>query len=102
MATRQEIAQIIGYLKLVYSNYAPDVTSHPNTIDVYEDLLGDLDGEILLAAVKAACKEPRAFAPTPGEIRAAAASLPSSEPWREPMYSLNLYFERKNKDVKIS
>ena len=93
MATREEIAQIIGYMKLVFPNYAPDVTSHPNTIDVYEDLLGDIEAEKLRAGVKATCKQPRAFAPSPGEIIAAVENLPVR---RDPMETLNKYLEVKN------
>ena len=76
MATREDIKAIIGYMALAYQNFHPDLTSTPNTVDVYEDLLGDLDGECLRMATKAACLEDRAFAPAPGEIRAALYRLP--------------------------
>ena len=76
MATRDEVKSIIGYLILAFPNYHPDLTSAPSTIDVYEDLLGDLDGETLRMAVREACKEDRAFAPAPGEIRATMYKLP--------------------------
>jgi hypothetical protein len=94
MATREEIAQVIGYMKLVFPNYNPDVTSHPNTIDVLEDLLGDMEVETLRAAVKSACMETdRAFAPSPGEIRGAAGRLPI---YRDPMATLTRFLENKN------
>jgi hypothetical protein len=98
MATREEIAQIIGYLKLVYPNYNPDVTSHPNTIDVYEDLLGDIEADMLRQGVKAACRQDRAFAPSPGEIRAAVNSLPIKY---DPMETLKLYLERTGQHDKL-
>jgi len=98
MATREEIARIIGYLKLVYPNYNPDVKSTPNTVDVYEDLLGDLDGQMLEAAVRDACKQDRAFAPAPGEIIAAYNRLPRHN---DPFETFKKYLEDKhNADQK--
>src|SRR5512137_2582241 len=76
MSTRLDIAEIIGYMKLVFPNYSPDVTSPINTVDVLLDLLGDIPTEILKLAIKSACAEPgRAFAPAVGEIREAALKL---------------------------
>jgi hypothetical protein len=76
MSTRKDIAEIIGYMKLAFPNYSPDVTSPINTVDVLLDLLGDVPAEILKLAIKAACAEPgRAFAPAVGEIREAALKL---------------------------
>ena len=92
MASRKDICDIIAYLKLVFSNYNPDVTSPLNAVDVYEDLLGDLDTDTLRAAVKATCKEDRAFAPTPGEIIAAANRLPNKF---DPMATLTKYLKDK-------
>ena len=76
MSTRKDNAEIIGYMKLAFPNYAPDVTSPINTLDVLLDLLGDIPAETLELAVRAACAEAgRAFAPAVGEIRAAALKL---------------------------
>ena len=76
MSTRKDIAEIIGYMKLAFPNYSPDVTSPINTVDVLLDLLGDVPAETLKLAVKAACAEPgRAFAPAVGEIRETALKL---------------------------
>jgi len=76
MSTRKDIAEIIGYMKLAFPNYSPDVTSPVNTLDVLLDLLGDVPAEALKLAVRAACAEAgRAFAPAVGEIRAAAMKL---------------------------
>ena len=76
MSTRKDIAEVIGYLKLAFPNYSPDVTSPVNTVDVMFDLLGDVPAETLKLAVRAACAEPgRAFAPAVGEIREAAIKL---------------------------
>jgi hypothetical protein len=76
MSTRKDIAEIIGYMKLAFPNYSPDVTSLINTLDVLLDLLGDIPAETLKLAVRAACAEKgRAFAPAVGEIREAALKL---------------------------
>jgi hypothetical protein len=76
MSTRKDIAEIIGYMKLAFPNYSPDVTSPINTVDVLFDLLGDVPTETLRLAVRAACAEAgRAFAPAVGEIREAALKL---------------------------
>ena len=93
MANRDDIKSIIGYMALAYQNFHPDLTSIPNTIDIFEDLLGDLEADVLRAAVKQACREPRAFAPAPGEIRAVANSLPVM---RDPFATLTKYLEAKN------
>ncbi len=47
MSTRKDIAEVIGYMKLAFPNYSPDVTSPINTLDVLSDLLGDIPTEIL-------------------------------------------------------
>jgi hypothetical protein len=76
MSMRKDIAEIIGYMKLAFPNYAPDVTSPINTVDVLFDLLGDFPAETLGLAVRAACAEAgRAFAPAAGEIREMAIRL---------------------------
>jgi hypothetical protein len=63
-------------MKLSFPNYNPDVTSPLNTVDVFVDLLGDLDAVTLKTAVKSCCAEPgRAFAPSAGEIRGMVSSL---------------------------
>ena len=76
MSMRKDIAEMIGYMKLAFPNYAPDVTSPINTVDVLFDLLGDFPAETLRLAVRAACAEAgRAFAPAAGEIREMAIRL---------------------------
>ena len=76
MSTRKDIAEIIGYMKLAFPNYSPDITSPINTLDVLLDLLGDVPAETLKLAVRATCAEAgRAFAPAVGEIRAGALKL---------------------------
>ena len=76
MANRKDIANIIAYMKLSFPNYAPDVSSPLNTVDVLMDLLGDLSTNTLQTAVKSCCAEPgRAFAPSAGEIRGMAVNL---------------------------
>lgn len=69
MATRKDIADIIAYMKLAYSNYSPDVTSPLNALDVFEDLLGDFDAEMLHTAIKVCCSQAGQFAPSAGDIR---------------------------------
>jgi hypothetical protein len=81
LSTRLDIAEVIGYMKLAFPNYAPDVTSPINTLDVLFDLLGDFPAETLRLAVRAACAEAgRAFAPAAGEIREMAIRLSISAP----------------------
>jgi hypothetical protein len=76
MSTRKDIAEIIGYMKLAFPNYSPDVTSPVNSLDVLLDLLGDIPAETLKLAVRSACAEAgRAFAPAVGEIRLSALNL---------------------------
>ncbi len=76
MATRDEIKKVIGYIKLAFPNYAPVVEGEVNSVDVFTDLLGDVDADLLWLAVKSCCTESkRAFAPSAGEIRGAALEL---------------------------
>lgn len=76
MATRDEIKNVIAYLKLTFSNYHPELSGEINTVDVLTDLLGDIPFDALMVAVKAACVEPgRQFAPSAGEIRGKLAEL---------------------------
>ena len=79
MATRDEIKSVIGYLALAFPSFSPILDGTPNSVDVYADLLGDLDASLLRLAVREACAElGRKFAPSPGEIREAVANLQSS------------------------
>jgi hypothetical protein len=77
MATREDIKKIVGFMILAFPNYHPDLTEdQTNAIDVYTDLLGDLDANTLKLAVRSACAEPgRAFAPSAGEIRGMVVAL---------------------------
>jgi hypothetical protein len=76
MVSRGEIKSVIGYMALAFPNFNPALEGTPNSVDVYADLLGDLDPDLLRLAVRDACAElGRRFAPSPGEIRAAAVGL---------------------------
>lgn len=77
MATRDDIKKIVAYLAMAYPNYRPDISSPVNTVDVFLDLLGDLDAKDLQIAVKAACTPGtgRQFAPSADEIRTALVKL---------------------------
>jgi len=76
MADRTDIKKIMAYMGMCFPNYHPLLEGEINAVDVLLDLLGDLDVEMLQAAVKACCTEPgRTFAPSAGEIRGAAANL---------------------------
>jgi len=76
MATRDEIKAIIGYMRLSFPNYKPELEGKPNTIDVMLDLLGDMPIDVLTQAVKFCCAEAgRQFAPSAGEIRGAAVNM---------------------------
>jgi len=90
MADRTDIKNVIAYLVMTFPNYHPDVTSTPNTVDVWFDLLGHLPADALKTACKSCCATPgRAFAPSPGEIigavtqmQAQASGVPSAgEAW---------------------
>ena len=79
MSTRKDIAEIIGYMKLAFPNYSPDVTSPINTVDVLLDLLGDIPAETLKLAVRAACAEAgRAFAPAVARSARQPLNYPST------------------------
>ena len=76
MATRNDITNIVAYIKLAFPNYNPIIEGGLTTIDVLEDLLGDVPYQELQLAVKACCLESgRAFAPSPGEIRGKVAGI---------------------------
>ena len=92
MATRNDMTNLVAYMKLAFSNYNPVIDGRLTTIDVLEDLLGDLPYPELQVAVQACCLESgRAFAPSPGEIRGkytdlnmqAAGTLTGGECWAE-------------------
>ena len=76
MATRNDITNIVAYIKLAFPNYNPIIEGGLTTIDVLEDLMGDVPNQELQLAVKACCLESgRAFAPSPGEIRGKVAGM---------------------------
>jgi hypothetical protein len=76
MANRNDIKKIMAYMGMCFPNYHPILEGEINAVDVLLDLLGDMDVEMLQMAVKACCTEAgRAFAPSAGEIRGAAADL---------------------------
>lgn len=76
MANRNDIKKIMAYMGMCFPNYHPILEGEINAVDVLLDLLGDMDVEMLKVAVKACCTETgRAFAPSAGEIRGAAADL---------------------------
>ena len=73
MANDTDIAQAINLLKTAFPNYQPDIKA---TAQLWVSVLGDLPGETLKAAILSCVTEyGRAFAPSVGEIRAAAVKL---------------------------
>lgn len=72
MADHYEIAQIVSVIAVAYPNWP--VTEETN--EIYFQLLGDIPGEELKAAVLHCLTEAgRKFAPSVGEIRGAVAEL---------------------------
>ena len=70
--TRADIASVIALLKACFPNYNPE----PDTAEVFYRLLDDMPPDLLEAAVIACITQRgRAFAPSIGEIRGAAAEL---------------------------
>lgn len=67
----QNMGRVLMMLSAAYSNF----TMNEFTPRVFEQILGDLPGDLLEAATMQCLSEPRAFAPAPGEIRAAATRL---------------------------
>ncbi len=88
MATKKDIAEIVGMLSAAYPNFAPS----PQTVEVYYRMLNDIDAaELKPAAMHCAAEIGRKFAPSVGELREAvlflrraARNVPSSyEAWEE-------------------
>lgn len=77
MATREDIKNVIFYMKASFPNYHPELEGEVNTVDVLLDQLGDMDANTLQMAVRAACMPGtgRQFAPSSDEIRTAIANL---------------------------
>jgi len=76
MATRNDVTNVIAYIKMCYSNFHPVLEGAQTTVDVWFDILGDLPVETLQAAVKFCCSEAgREFAPSPGNIRGAVVNM---------------------------
>jgi len=71
MANAQDVVKAIAMLQAAYSNFTPN----QYTPEIYLAVLGDIPGDLLSAAVIATLAEPRAFAPAPGELRAAAIGI---------------------------
>ena len=72
MASPVSIVQCIERLKLAYPNYQPDLKK---TADLWEELFVDVPDDTLKAAIIAILAEPRAFAPSAGEVRGKAQEL---------------------------
>lgn len=73
MADKQDIANLIALFKAAWPNYNPDLRI---TAELMTRTLGDIPGETLQSAGLALVTEyGRAFAPSVGEIRAAAIKL---------------------------
>ncbi len=72
MATAKEIGEILALIQAAFPNYKPGVAGP----DALYQLLRDLPGDLLKVAVLDTCAQAgRAFAPSVGEIRAAALKL---------------------------
>lgn len=72
MASRKGIIGGINALIVAFPNYNPELEK---TAALWEKLLPDLDDEALEAGILSCLTEKRAFAPSVGEIRAAAVEL---------------------------
>lgn len=70
MASRQDIDKIFVYLSLAF----PAFQAKPETVDVYADLLSDLDTETLMTAARHVATTNKFF-PSVSEIRGAAFEL---------------------------
>lgn len=76
MASKKAIIMGINALKIAFPNYNPVVTETSNpTADLWLKLLEDVEDSTLEAAILVTLTEKRAFAPSIGEIRAAAMEL---------------------------
>jgi hypothetical protein len=93
MADEKDIAGVVAMLGAAYPNFSP--TEH--TVEVYFQTLRDLPSELLrTAALHAISEAGRKFAPSVGELRAAAAeiqrraaNIPSSyQAWQEVMQAI--------------
>lgn len=106
MTVRDEIKAIITYMVLAFPNFHPTLDGTPNSVDVYQDLLGDMNFQLLMLATKTACAERgRKFAPSAGEIRGTAAKIhldasgtpTSSEAWEAIMESFRVVKSQRPK-----
>lgn len=88
MSTKQEIAQIVAVISAGYPNFSVS----PHTVEVYYQVLSDLDYEELrIATMQSLAETGRKFAPSVGEIRGSVLELrkqimnvPSSyQAWQE-------------------
>lgn len=77
MSTRNDITEIVGYIKVMnFPKFEPILEGPVTTIDAWMDVLGDIPVDALWAAVKSCCAElGRVYAPSVGEIRGAAIDL---------------------------
>lgn len=71
MSTLKDVSKVLLFISAAYSNFSPN----DFTPQVFLQILGDLPAELLEAAVMKCLGEARPFAPSPGEIRAAAMHL---------------------------
>jgi len=75
MATEQEVSKILFVLKAAWPNMAEPTAQ---TVTVWHGALEDLEYSVLNMAAKKVISEPRPFAPSAGEFRAAAFALTST------------------------
>lgn len=76
--TRDETKKILFIMTTTWANYRPTVNSA--FIDVWHEMLGDMDYSLVAAALKAYAQTDRSgFAPSVGQLRAKAMDLISEE-----------------------
>ena len=69
MITREEMKVELVYMICAYPNFTPVLEGKPNSVDLYMDILGEYDVELIHKSIIACIKEPgRRFAPLSGEI----------------------------------
>lgn len=69
MATRDDIKNEIKYMILAFPNFRPSLEDKFNVIDVFYDLLGKYDADLLHRGLKLSIMEPgRTWAPSASEI----------------------------------
>jgi hypothetical protein len=105
MTTREEMKNEIHYLLLAYPNFAPILEGKPNTVDLFMDILGEYEDEMIHKSIIACIKEPgRKFAPLPGELLERVRGFIATEknkyvpPKEEKWADLSNVYVRKEKE----